>query len=36
MKKNFAERFIRILKNKPFKQITSTLKHFYIDNLDDI
>ena len=32
----FTERFIRILKNKPYKQITSTLKHVYIDNLDDI
>ena len=31
-----AERFIRILKNKIYKCMTSTSKHVYIDKLDDI
>ena len=32
----FAERFIRILKNKIYKYMTSILKNVYIDKLDDI
>ena len=31
-----AKRFIRILKNKIYKYMTSVLKNVYIDNLDDI
>ena len=31
-----AERFIRALKNKIYKYITSILKKMYIDKLDDI
>ena len=31
-----AERFIRILKNKIYKYMTSVSKKFYIDKLDDI
>ena len=31
-----AERFIRILKNKIFKHLTSISKNVYIDKLDDI
>ena len=31
-----AERFIRTLKNKIYKYITSISKHVYIDKLDDI
>ena len=31
-----AERFIRILKNKIYKYMTSTSKNVYIDKLDDI
>ena len=31
-----AERFIRILKNKIYKYMTSILKNVYIDKLDDI
>ena len=30
------ERFIRTLKNKIFKYMTSISKNVYIDNLDDI
>ena len=30
------ERFIRILKNKTFKNMTSVSKTVYIDKLDDI
>ena len=32
----FAERFIRTLKNKFFKYMTSILKNVYIDKLADI
>ena len=31
-----AERFIRILKIKIYKYMTSVSKHVYIDKLDDI
>ena len=31
-----AERFIRILKNKVYKDMTAVLKNVYIDKLDDI
>ena len=31
-----AERFIRILKNEPYKYMTSVLKNVYIDKLVDI
>ena len=31
-----AERFIRVLKNKIYKYMTSISKNVYIDNLDDI
>ena len=31
-----AERFIRILKNKVYKHMTSISKNVYIDELDDI
>ena len=31
-----AERFIRTLKNKIYKRMTSILKNVYIDNLEDI
>ena len=31
-----AERFIRTLKNKIYKYMTSISKNFYIDKLDDI
>ena len=31
-----AERFIRALKNKIYKHITSISKHVYMDKLDDI
>ena len=31
-----AERFIRTLKNKIYKCLTSVSKKFYIDKLDDI
>ena len=31
-----AETFIRALKNKIYKYITSVSKHVYIDKLDDI
>ena len=31
-----AERFIRILKNKTYKCMTSISKYAYIDKLDDI
>ena len=31
-----AERFIRNLKNKNYKYMTSMLKNVYLDNLDDI
>ena len=31
-----AERFIRILKNKIYKYLTSVSKNVYIDKLDDI
>ena len=31
-----AERFIRILKNKIYKYLTSISKNVYIDKLDDI
>ena len=31
-----AERFVRTLKNKIYKYITSSLKNVYIDKLDDI
>ena len=31
-----AERFIRALKNKIYKYMTSVSKNVYIDNLDDI
>ena len=31
-----AERFIRTLKNKTYKYMTSILKNVYIDKLDDI
>ena len=31
-----AERFIRILKNKIYKYMTSISKNMYIDKLDDI
>ena len=31
-----AERFIRTLKNKIYKYMTSILKNVYIDRLDDI
>ena len=31
-----AERFIRTLKNKIYKHITSILKNVYIDKLDNI
>ena len=31
-----AERFIRTLKNKIYKYMTSVSKDVYIDNLDDI
>ena len=31
-----AERFIRILKNKIYKYMTSVSKNIYIDKLDDI
>ena len=30
------ERFIRVLKNKIYKYMTSVSKNVYIDNLDDI
>ena len=38
MKKNllFAERFVRTLKNKIFKQMTAVSKNVYFDVLDDI
>ena len=37
MKENvIAERFIRILKNKIYKYMTSISKNVYIDKLDDI
>ena len=37
MKKNFvAERFIRTLKNKIFKDMTAISKNIYFDMLDDI
>ena len=32
----FAERFIRTLKNKIYKYMTSVSKNVYIDKLDDI
>ena len=32
----FAERFIRTLKNKIYKYMTSISKNLYIDKLDDI
>ena len=32
----FAERFIRTLKNKIYKYVTSISKNVYIDKLDDI
>ena len=32
----FAERFIRTLKNKTYKYMTSISKNLYIDKLDDI
>ena len=32
----FAERFIRTLKNKTYKYMTSVLKNMYIDKLDDV
>ena len=35
-KYGFAERFIRILKNKIYKYMTSISKNFYIEKLDDI
>ena len=31
-----AERFMRTLKNKVYKYITSTSKNMYVDKLDDI
>ena len=31
-----VERFIRTLKNKIYKYMTSISKHMYIDKLDDI
>ena len=31
-----AERFIRTIKNKIYKYMTSISKHVYIDQLDDI
>ena len=31
-----AERFIKTLKNKIYKQMTAILKNVYIDKLDDI
>ena len=31
-----TEKFIRILKNKIYKYMTSTSKNFYIDKLDDL
>ena len=31
-----AERFIRTLKNKIYKYMTSILKNIYVDKLDDI
>ena len=31
-----AERFIRTIKNKIYKYMTSILKNVYIDKLDDI
>ena len=31
-----AERFIRTIKNKIYKHMTSISKNVYIDNLDDI
>ena len=31
-----AERFIRTLKNKIYKYITSISKYFFIDKLDDM
>ena len=35
-KSGVAERFIRILKNKIYKYMTSISKNMYIDKLDDI
>ena len=35
-KSAIAERFIRILKNKDYKCMTSVSKNVYIDKLDDI
>ena len=32
----FARRFIRILKNKVYRYVTSILKNLYIDKLYDI
>ena len=32
----FAERFIRTIKNKIYKHMTSISKNVYIDKLDDI
>ena len=36
MKEKFAERFIRTLKSKIYKCMTSISKNVYIDKLDDI
>ena len=36
MKENFVERFIRILKNKIDKYMTSIFKNVYVDKLDVI
>ena len=35
-KSDFSERFIRTLKNKIYKYMTSTSKNVHIDKLDDI
>ena len=35
-KSNVAERFIRTLKNKIYKHMTSISRNVYIDQLDDI
>ena len=35
-KSNVAERFIRTLKNKIYKHVTSISRNVYIDQLDDI
>ena len=32
----FTERFIRTLKNKTHRYVTSVLKHVYVNKLDDI